>query len=114
MGAISDIVNIGDWSRMRMWVMAIGVAMIGTGALAWAGRDRPDQDDLYLGQAGLAVGGGGRADVRFLGMVLASGAAARRWCASARAISEVAGGLHVPGALRLYEGAARPVWAWCA
>lgn len=29
MGAVADIVNIGDWARMRMWVLAIGVAMIG-------------------------------------------------------------------------------------
>jgi uncharacterized membrane protein YedE/YeeE len=29
MGAVSDIVNIGDWSRMRMWALAAGVAMIG-------------------------------------------------------------------------------------
>ena len=29
MGAVADIVNIGDWSRMRMWALAAGVAMIG-------------------------------------------------------------------------------------
>ncbi|TNF54201.1 MAG: YeeE/YedE family protein, partial [Burkholderiales bacterium] len=29
MGAISDIVNMGDWTRMRMWAMAVGVASIG-------------------------------------------------------------------------------------
>ncbi|WP_447544676.1 YeeE/YedE thiosulfate transporter family protein, partial [Neisseria gonorrhoeae] len=34
MGAISDIVNMGDWTRMRMWVMAIGVAMLGFHAMA--------------------------------------------------------------------------------
>jgi uncharacterized protein len=37
MGAVADIVNIGDWSRMRMWVMAIGVAMIGFNAMVAAG-----------------------------------------------------------------------------
>ncbi|BDD94971.1 YeeE/YedE family protein [Pandoraea sp. XJJ-1] len=37
MGALSDIVNIGDWNRMRMWLLAIGVATIGTGALASQG-----------------------------------------------------------------------------
>ena len=26
MGAVADIVNMGDWSRMRMWLLAIGVA----------------------------------------------------------------------------------------
>ncbi len=29
MGAVADIVNIGDWTRMRMWYLAIGVAMLG-------------------------------------------------------------------------------------
>ena len=24
MGAVADIVNMGDWARMRMWVMAMG------------------------------------------------------------------------------------------
>lgn len=37
MGAVSDIVNMGDWTRMRMWGMAIGVAMIGFYAMAAAG-----------------------------------------------------------------------------
>jgi uncharacterized protein len=37
MGAVSDIVNMGDWTRMRMWLAAIGVAILGTQALAWAG-----------------------------------------------------------------------------
>ena len=38
MGAISDVVNMGSWTRMRMWGMALGVAMIGfyaLGALGW-------------------------------------------------------------------------------
>jgi len=29
MGAVADIVNMGDWTRMRMWLLAIGTAMIG-------------------------------------------------------------------------------------
>jgi uncharacterized membrane protein YedE/YeeE len=37
MGAVADIVNIGDWSRMRMWVLAIGTAMIGFNAMVAAG-----------------------------------------------------------------------------
>lgn len=37
MGAVSDIVNMGDWTRMRMWGMAIGVAMIGFYSMAAAG-----------------------------------------------------------------------------
>jgi hypothetical protein len=38
MGAVADIVNMGDWTRMRMWLLAIGVAMVGFGvmvALGW-------------------------------------------------------------------------------
>jgi uncharacterized protein len=37
MGAVSDIVNMGDWSRMRMWALAIAVAIAGTTALQYAG-----------------------------------------------------------------------------
>ena len=37
MGAISDIVNMGDWSRMRMWLLAIAVAIAGANALDLAG-----------------------------------------------------------------------------
>jgi uncharacterized protein len=37
MGAVADIVNMGDWSRMRMWGLAIGVAMLGFNAMVAAG-----------------------------------------------------------------------------
>ena len=37
MGAVADIVNIGDWARMRMWVLAIGVAMLGFNGMVAAG-----------------------------------------------------------------------------
>lgn len=37
MGAVADIVNMGDWSRMRMWLLAIGVAILGSAALHSAG-----------------------------------------------------------------------------
>ena len=37
MGAVSDIVTMGDWTRMRMWAMAIAVAILGTTALQLAG-----------------------------------------------------------------------------
>jgi uncharacterized membrane protein YedE/YeeE len=33
MGAISDVVNMGHWSRMRMWLLAIAVAIIGASLL---------------------------------------------------------------------------------
>ena len=32
MGAVSDVVNMGDWSRMRMWLLAIAVAIAGANA----------------------------------------------------------------------------------
>lgn len=37
MGAISDIVNMGDWTRMRMWGLAVGLAVLGFHGLAWLG-----------------------------------------------------------------------------
>lgn len=37
MGAVADIVNMGDWNRMRMWWLAIGVAILGSSALHGAG-----------------------------------------------------------------------------
>jgi uncharacterized membrane protein YedE/YeeE len=33
MGAITDIVNFGDWRRMRMWLLAIAFAIAGTALL---------------------------------------------------------------------------------
>jgi uncharacterized membrane protein YedE/YeeE len=33
LGAVSDVVNMNDWSRMRMWVLAMAVAIIGTQTL---------------------------------------------------------------------------------
>jgi len=37
MGAVSDIVNMGSWTRMRMWGMAVGVASIGFYGMGWLG-----------------------------------------------------------------------------
>jgi len=37
MGAVTDVVNFGDWRRMRMWVLAIAVAIAGSGILAMLG-----------------------------------------------------------------------------
>lgn len=37
MGAVTDIANFGDWRRMRMWLLAIAVAIAGTTLLASAG-----------------------------------------------------------------------------
>jgi hypothetical protein len=38
MGAISDIVNMGSWGRMRMWLLAMAVAIAGTSALHATGQ----------------------------------------------------------------------------
>ena len=37
MGAISDVVNMGHWGRMRMWLLTITVAMVGANALYYIG-----------------------------------------------------------------------------
>ncbi|MCC7326444.1 MAG: YeeE/YedE family protein [Burkholderiales bacterium] len=37
MGAVADIVNFGDWKRMRMWVLAIAVAIAGSAILSLTG-----------------------------------------------------------------------------
>jgi uncharacterized membrane protein YedE/YeeE len=72
MGAVSDIVSMGDWTRMRMWVMAMGVAMVGFNAmvaLGWLDAGK----SLYGGPRVLwlsALVGGA---LFGFGMVLASG-----------------------------------------
>jgi uncharacterized membrane protein YedE/YeeE len=72
MGAIADLVNMGDWTRMRMWLAAIGVAILGTQALAWSGAIDPSRS-IYAGPRLIwlsAIVGG----LMFgFGMVLASG-----------------------------------------
>src|SRR3989441_5664592 len=37
MGAVSDWVNMGDLGRMRMWLLAIAVALLGSSALQVSG-----------------------------------------------------------------------------
>lgn len=37
MGAVSDVVNMGSWGRMRAWILAIAVAIIGTNILSYLG-----------------------------------------------------------------------------
>ena len=74
MGALSDIVNMGHWGRMRMWLLAIAVAVIGTSALTHFGLvdlaksvpQRPNLPWLSLAVGGLLFG---------VGMTLAGGCA---------------------------------------
>lgn len=37
MGALSDVVNMGSWTRMRVWMLAVAVAMLGTALLSATG-----------------------------------------------------------------------------
>lgn len=72
MGAVSDVVNMGDWSRMRQWALAAGFAMAGFGVLVYTGRVDPLQV-LYASNRWIwlsAIVGGGLFGI---GMVLASG-----------------------------------------
>ncbi len=72
MGAVSDVVNMGDWTRMRQWGMAIGVAMIGFAVLAYTGLIDPAKT-IHASNRWIwlsaAVGG----TMFGFGMVLASG-----------------------------------------
>lgn len=74
MGALSDVVNMGHWGRLRMWLLAVAVAVLGTTALAWSGQvdlaravvQRPVISWLSLLLGGLVFG---------VGMTLAGGCA---------------------------------------
>lgn len=76
LGAIADVVIMDDWTRLRMWSLAIAVALLGSGGLAAAGILAPQQTIygsprlLWLSHlvGGLAFG---------VGMVLASGCGAK-------------------------------------
>jgi hypothetical protein len=72
MGAVSDIVNFGDWSRMRMWALAVGVAMLAFNGMVWAGWVEAGKS-IYAGNKLIwlsnLVGGA----LFGFGMVLASG-----------------------------------------
>jgi uncharacterized protein len=72
MGAVADIVNIGDWSRMRMWVLAIATAILGFNtmvALGWVDAGKTIYATSRLIWLSNALGG-----LLFgFGMVLASG-----------------------------------------
>ena len=74
MGALSDVVNIGHWGRLRMWLLAIAVAMLGAGVLTYSGQvdlakatvQRPTLAWLSLLVGGLSFG---------VGMTLSGGCA---------------------------------------
>lgn len=74
MGALSDIVNMGHWGRMRMWMLAVAVAVLGATVLAVTGQvdltraavQRPVLPWLSLLLGGLVFG---------VGMTMAGGCA---------------------------------------
>ena len=74
MGAISDVVNMEHWGRMRMWLLAIAVAIAGTGLLQYVGQSdvaksvyqRPTLSWLSLLVGGALFG---------IGMILSGGCA---------------------------------------
>ena len=76
LGAVSDIVNMNDWLRMRMWVLAMAVAIIGAQALYAVGLidlSKSFYTRSSITWASYAVGG-----VLFgIGMTLASGCGSR-------------------------------------
>lgn len=76
MGAVSDVMNMGDWLRMRMWMLAMAVAIVFAQALHWTGQVDLSKS-LYAGTrliwlshivGGFAFG---------IGMTIASGCGAR-------------------------------------
>jgi len=72
MGALADIVTIGDWQRMRMWTLAMGVAMIGFNAmvaLGWLDAGKSIYGGPRVMWLSALVGGA----MFGFGMVLASG-----------------------------------------
>lgn len=76
MGALSDIVNMGSWTRMRTWMLAVAVAMLGTAFLSYSGQvdlaksiaQRPVLPWLSLLMGGVLFG---------IGMTIAGGCANR-------------------------------------
>jgi len=72
MGALSDVINMGDWSRMRQWALVMATAMAGFALLSLSGQIDPAQS-LYNTPRWLwlstLIGG----TMFGVGMVLASG-----------------------------------------
>lgn len=72
MGAVSDIITMGDWTRMRQWALAVGVGMVGFGVMVFAGWIDPGKT-LYSSTRWLWLSGLLGGTLFGFGMVLASG-----------------------------------------
>ena len=74
MGAISDVVNMSHWGRMRMWLLAIAVAIVGSSLLQFFGLVDLSKSVYYrptLPWLSLALGGA----LFGVGMTIAAGCA---------------------------------------
>ncbi|MDP1648626.1 MAG: YeeE/YedE family protein [Rubrivivax sp.] len=72
MGAVADIVNMGDWTRMRMWLLAIGTAMVGFNLMVGLGYVEA-RDTAYAGPQLIWLSNTVGGLLFGFGMVLASG-----------------------------------------
>ena len=72
MGAISDVVNMGDWTRMRQWALAVGVAMTGFALMVYFGLIDPSKT-LYASNRVMWLSALVGGCMFGFGMVLASG-----------------------------------------
>jgi uncharacterized membrane protein YedE/YeeE len=76
MGAVADVVNMGDWTRLRMWMLAMATAVLGFNALVFFGIVHAS-DSIYAGpKVGWLSAITGGAMFGF-GMVLAGGCASK-------------------------------------
>jgi uncharacterized membrane protein YedE/YeeE len=72
MGAVADIVNMGEWSRMGMWLVAIATAMLGFNTLAGLGWVQA-KHSIYAAPTWLPLSNLLGGALFGFGMVLASG-----------------------------------------
>ncbi len=76
MGALADIVNMGDWARMGMWLVAIATAVLGFNALVGLGLVQA-RHSLYASAQWLPLSNLVGGLLFGFGMVLASGCGAK-------------------------------------
>ncbi len=76
MGAVSDVVNMGEWGRMRAWLLAMAVAILGTNLLVYLGL--LDIGQTYYTRGTIYWGGALIGGLIFgVGMTLAGGCGQR-------------------------------------
>jgi uncharacterized protein len=72
MGAVADVVNMGDWARARMWALAIAVAVLGFNAMVALGYVEA-RNSIYAAPRLLWLSSLSGGLLFGFGMVLASG-----------------------------------------